>query len=69
MNTKETGKWKVHLLGGYSGVVVNKSEGWERNFVYNPNFDDLQFIGGRHVHRVPSATQRLIKKIIRESVC
>lgn len=64
--TKETAKWKVQLLSGNTGVVYNKAEGWQRNFIYNARFGDIQFVGGRLIHKVPASVQRMIKQLVKE---
>ena len=66
--TKETMKWKVTLLGGHHGVVINKVKGWQKPFIYNPRFDDLQFIGGRIDQKIPPTIRKMIKDFIKEVV-
>lgn len=66
--TKETSKWKIQLLSGNTGVVCNKSQGWQRNFIYNHRFGDIQFVGGRIAHKIPASVQRMIKNLIKEAI-
>lgn len=66
--TKETNRWKVTLLGGHHGVVVNKVKGWQKSFIYHPKFDTLQFVGGRVDQKVPGTIRKLIKDFIKEAV-